>query len=249
VIAHPTLLVLADSLAFHGPVGPMPSDDPRLWPNIAAIGLGGQALLFAGAGWTARDAWWALAGDPNLWAALPKIDALVLAVGSMDTLPSPLPTYFRTGLRYLRPDRLRRLARQGYTRAQPVLARAFGGRPVALPAALSVRYLDNTLDAIRALRPDLPAFAMLPATHRAASYGFVHSGYRPAADAIGQWGARRHVPLLDLAALTREHVFRGEGNPDGMHWGWDGHAAVGRALAALVSNGSRTGLTGAASTG
>jgi hypothetical protein len=247
VTPHPTLLVFADSLAFHGPTDAMPADDPRLWPNVTAAALGGRALLFAGAGWTARDAWWSLAGDPNVWASLPKIDALVLAVGSMDTLPSPLPTYFRNGLRYLRPDRLRRVVRQGYGRAQPVLARALGGRPVALPAALTVRYLDNTLNAIRALRPDLPAFGILPATHRAASYGFVHSGYGPAASAIRQWGERRHVPLLDLAALTRDHVFRGDGNPDGMHWGWSGHAAVGDALATLVSNGCQPGLSGAAS--
>jgi hypothetical protein len=231
----PTLLVLADSLAFHGPTGPMPADDPRLWPNVAAARLGGSALLFAGAGWTARDAWWALAGDPNVWAALPRIDVLVLGVGSMDTLPSPLPTYLRTGLRYLRPDRLRRLARRGYSRAQPALSRVSRGRPVALRAALSVRYLDDTLGAIRALRPDLPAVAMLPGTHRAASYGFVHTGYQPAADAIGAWGRRRDVPLLDLAALTRDHVYRGDGNADGMHWGWTGHETVGVALADIVS--------------
>jgi hypothetical protein len=233
-VTGPVLLVLADSLAFHGPTGPMPADDPRLWPNVAAASLGGTALLFAGAGWTARDAWWALAGDPNVWAALPRIDALVLGVGSMDTLPSPLPTYLRTGLRYIRPDRLRRLARQTYMRAQPVLSRALAGRPVALPPALSVHYLDETLGAIRALRPELPAVAILPATHRAESYGFVHTGYRPAATAIRAWGDRRRVPLLDLAALTRDHVFRGDGNPDGMHWGWDGHAAVGKAIAELV---------------
>jgi hypothetical protein len=245
----PTVLVFADSLAFHGPVDPMPADDPRLWPNIVAARLGGRALLFAGAGWTAREAWWALAGDPNVWASLPKIDALVLAVGSMDTLPSPLPTYLRTGIRYLRPDRLRRLARQGYGKAQPVLAKALGGQPVALPPALTVRYLDNTLNAIRSLRPDLPAVAILPATHRAPAYGYVHTGYRPAAAAIGAWGASRDVPLLDLAALTRDHVFRGDGNPDGMHWGWAGHARVGEAMADLVaSNGCRIGLTGARST-
>src|SRR6202000_1651110 len=126
--------------------------------------------------------------------------------------------YARTGLRYLRPDRLRRLARQGYLQALPTLSKALGGRPVALPPALTVRYLDNTLNAIRALRPDLPAVAILPVTHRAAAYGYVHTGYGPAASAIGAWGARRGVPLVDLAALTRDHVLGGEGNPDGMHW-------------------------------
>ena len=144
------------------PHGPMPADDPRLWPNVAATRLGGTAHLFAGFGWTARDAWWALTGDPNIWSLLPTIDALVLGVGSMDTLPSPLPTYLRTGLRYLRPDRLRRAARSAYLAAQPVLSRALGGRPVALPPALSVRYLRETVHAVRALRPDLPAVAILP---------------------------------------------------------------------------------------
>ncbi|HEX5118255.1 MAG TPA: diglucosylglycerate octanoyltransferase [Pseudonocardiaceae bacterium] len=236
-MSGPALLVFADSLAFHGPTGPMPADDPRLWPNIAADTLGGRALLFAGAGWTARDAWWSLTGDPNVWAALPAIDAIVLAVGSMDTLPSPLPTYLRTGLRYVRPDPLRRLTRRAYTAIQPSLARAFGGRPVVLPAALTVRYLDQTLGAIRSLRPELPAFAILPAVHRAASYGYVHTGYGPATAAIAAWGHRRGVPLLDLAALTRTHVLGGEGNPDGIHWGWQAHAAVGEGMAKLVAEG------------
>ncbi len=46
----PTLLVLADSLAFHGPERGEPADDPRLWPNIAAAALGGRAELVAGIG-------------------------------------------------------------------------------------------------------------------------------------------------------------------------------------------------------
>lgn len=245
----PTLLVFADSLAFHGPGDPMPADDPRLWPNIAAAGLGGRARLFAGAGWTAREAWWSLTGDPNVWASMPVVDAVVLAVGSMDTLPSPLPTFLRNGIRYLRSDRLRRTVRRGYGRVQPVLSELLGGRPVALPPAVTVRYLDQCLAAVRALRPDLPVFGILPATHRAASYAFVHTGHRPATDAIRAWGLRRDVPLLDLTALTGAHVLSGQGNPDGMHWGWPGHAAVGAAMAELVSDGCRPGFPGAASTG
>ncbi len=98
------LLVVADSPAFHGPERPEPADEPRLWPNVAAAALGGRAELVAGFGWSARDAWWALTRDPRVWALLPRIDALVLGVGSMDTLPSPLPTPLREGLRYVRPD-------------------------------------------------------------------------------------------------------------------------------------------------
>ena len=50
------LLVLGDSLTFHGPDQAHPPSDPRLWPNIAAD----DADVVAQIGWTARDAWWAL---------------------------------------------------------------------------------------------------------------------------------------------------------------------------------------------
>lgn len=231
---HPTVLMFGDSLSFHGPDGPHPADDPRLWPNLASAALGGTTELVAGFGWTARDAFWALGGDPRVWSLLPKADVLVLAVGSMDTLPSPLPTYLRQGIRYLRPDPLRRLARRGYLTAQPWLARLTRGRPVALPAALTVRYLDRILSSIRALRPDLPAVGVLPPVHRARSYGFVHTGRTAAADAIAGWAGRVDVPLLDLAALTGDHVLGGLGNPDGMHWGWAAHHVVGDALAEVI---------------
>lgn len=227
-----TLLVFGDSLSFHGPDGPYSADDERLWPNRAAAVLGGRAELFAGSGWTARDAFWSLSGDPRVWAQLPKADLLVLAVGGMDTLPSPLPTYLREGLRYLRPDPLRRWARERYLTAQPWLARALRGRPVALPPALTVRYLDRVLTSIRVLRPDLPAVGVLPPVHRASSYGFVHTGRIGGAAAVRMWGERTGVPLLDLASLVGDHVLGGRGNPDGIHWGWEAHELVGKALAA-----------------
>jgi lysophospholipase L1-like esterase len=230
----PTLLVFGDSLSFHGPDGPYPADETRLWPNLAAAALGGRTELFASAGWTARDAFWALAGDPRVWAMLPKADVLVLAVGSMDTLPSPLPTFLREGLRYLRPDPLRRFVRTRYLSAQPWLARATRGRPVALPPGLTVQYLDRMLGSIRALRPDLPAVGVLPPTHRAASYGLVHTGRLAGERAIRTWGRQAGVPLLDLGRLVGEHVLSGRGNPDGMHWGWEGHELVGKALAELI---------------
>jgi len=223
--------MFGDSLSFHGPAGPHPADDERLWPNRAAAALDGRTELFAGFGWTARDAFWSLTGDPRVWSQLPKADALVLAVGSMDTMPSPLPTYLREGLRYLRPDPLRRWVREQYLAAQPVLARALRGRPVALPPALTVSYLDRLLGSIRALRPDLPAVGVLPPVHVASSYGFVHTGWAGATNAIRAWGDRVEVPLLDLTALVGDHVRGGRGNPDGIHWGWEGHELAGKALA------------------
>ncbi|GAA0629546.1 GDSL-type esterase/lipase family protein [Kutzneria viridogrisea] len=228
------LLVVADSLAFHGPQGPLPADDPRLWPNLAAAELGGAADLVAGFGWTARDAWWAITGDPRFWAELAHADALVLAVGSMDTLPSPLPTYLRQGLRYLRPDGLRRRARAAYLAAQPVLSRVMGGWPVALPPRLTLSYLHDCVSSVRALRPGLPVYGFEPSVHRAAAYGRAHPGRSAGVAAIRAWSARDGIPLLDVPALVGEHVLGGHGNPDGMHWGFAGHRAVGHALAELV---------------
>lgn len=228
------LLVLGDSLTFHGPERPMPADDPRLWPNVAAAQLGGRAELFAAAGWTARDAWWALTGNPRVWAVLPRVSALVLAVGSMDALPSPLPTALREDIRYLRPARLRRWVRRAYRAAQPHLARLLRGRPVALPPRLTVHYLDRCLRAVRTLRPGLPVVGVVPAVHRAPSYARVHTGHAPAVAAVRRWAATAGIELLDLPALVGAHVAAGRGNPDGLHWGWEAHERVGRELARIL---------------
>ncbi|WP_018683180.1 diglucosylglycerate octanoyltransferase [Actinokineospora enzanensis] len=230
----PTVLLFGDSLGFHGPDGPHPADDPRIWPNLAAAALGGRTEMFAGFGWTARDAYWSLVGDPRVWSQLPRADVLVLAVGGMDTLPSPLPTYLRQGIRYLRPDTLRRRVRKAYLAAQPYLARLTQGRPVALPARLTVRYLNDTLVAIRALRPDLPAVVMLPAVHRAPAYGYVHTARTHAVASVRAWAARADVTVFDVASVVGDHVLGGHGNADGLHWGWAGHELVGEALADLI---------------
>ncbi|WP_447006184.1 diglucosylglycerate octanoyltransferase [Saccharothrix isguenensis] len=228
------LLVLGDSLTFHGPEGPLPADHPRLWPNVAASALGGHAELAAGFGWTARDAWWSLTGDPRVWSLLPRTDVLVLAVGHMDTLPSPLPTYLRHGLRYLRPDGLRRRARAGYQALQPVLSRLLGGYPVALPPRLTVRYLDDSVRAVHALEPGIRVVGMTPSVHRAPAYASVHSGRAAGERALRSWADGAGVPLLDVPPLVGEHIRSRRGNPDGMHWCWEGHRVVGNAMAELI---------------
>jgi hypothetical protein len=239
VSAGRPILVLGDSLAFHGPARAEPASEPRLWPNVMADTLGVRAELFAGAGWTARDAWWTVSGNPRVWALMPHIEAAVFAVGGMDTLPSPVPSYLREGLRYLRPDGLRRRARRGYLAAQPLLARAqalaFGGWPVSLPARLTVRYLEYCRAAVRAVRPEVPIVALSPSVHRAAGYGYVHRGRERGAAAVRAWAAAVGVPVVDVASLVEDHIAAGHGNPDGMHWGWDAHEVVGKAVAAALA--------------
>lgn len=224
------LLVFGDSLCFHGPDRAYPADEPRIWPNLAAARLGGTAAVVARIGWTARDAWWALTDDPRVWADLREVDAVVLAVGNMDAMPSPLPTYLRTGLRHLRPEPLRRVVRRAYLGAQPRLAVLMRGRPVALPPALTVQYLDRCVGALRAVRPELPIVGVTPPLHRAASYGGVYSGRHATGRAIRQWASESGVGLVDLAQVVGDHVMNGDGNPDGMHWGWSGHRMVADAM-------------------
>ncbi|WP_433685849.1 diglucosylglycerate octanoyltransferase [Nocardia sp. CA-119907] len=225
---RPVLLVIADSLSYFGPKGGLPADHPRIWPNLVGAELDWDVELIGRIGWTCRDAYWALIGDPRVWAAVPRAGAVVFAVGGMDTLPSPLPTALRELIRYVRPPVLRRGVRATYNWLQPKLSKL--GRPVALPPKVSVDYLEQSREALAQLRPDLPVVAVLPSVHDCAAYGRVHSGREPAVQALRAWSARTSVPLVDLAEAVRDNIFSGEANPDGIHWGWDGHTAVANSM-------------------
>ena len=185
--ARPTLLVFADSLAYYGPTGGLPADDPRIWPNIVAAQLGWELELIGRIGWTCRDIWWAATQDPRAWAALPRAGAVIFATGGMDSLPSPLPTALRELIRYVRPPWLRRWARDGYGWVQPRLS------PVAraaLPPHLSVEYLEQTRSAIDFNRPGIPIVASLPSVHVAETYGKAHHGRPGTVAAITEWAER-----------------------------------------------------------
>src|ERR1700758_2678090 len=54
---RPVLLVFADSLAYYGPTGGLPSDDARIWPNIVASQLGWDVELIGRIGWACRGRW------------------------------------------------------------------------------------------------------------------------------------------------------------------------------------------------
>ncbi len=225
---RPVLLVIADSLAYYGPKGGLPADDPRIWPNLVAAELDWDVELIARIGWTCRDAYWALIGDPRVWAAVPRAGAVVFAVGGMDTLPSPLPTALRELIRYIRPPRLRRGVRSTYNWLQPKLSKL--GRPVALPPRVSVDYLEQSREALTHLRPELPVVAVLPSVHKCEAYGRVHRGRAKAVKALRAWSGRTSVPLVDLGEAVREDIESGSANPDGIHWGWAGHTAVATAM-------------------
>jgi len=230
-----SLLVVADSLAFHGPERGELSTHPGLFGNVAAAELGTTLDLVARRGWTARDAWWALTRDPQVYSVLlPRAEAVLLAVGGMDYLPAVLPTYLREGIAYLRPPALRRAARAAYQAAQPVGARITGGRWRTLPQRLTDQHLSLCVYGIRYYHPGVPVLGILPPPHRAPFYGGVDAGHGPAVAAARAWGRRENVPMVDVSAVVDRHLPLGRCSPDGIHWGWDCHAEVGRAVAAAV---------------
>ncbi|NLG56615.1 MAG: SGNH/GDSL hydrolase family protein [Rhodococcus sp.] len=229
---RPVLLVLGDSLSYYGPEGGVPADDPRIWPNIVARELDWDLELVARIGWTSRDAWWALTQDPRVWAAIPRAGAVVLAVGGMDSLPSPLPTPLREQLRYVRPARLRQILRAGYQWMQPRLSPL--GWPVALPPSVSVDYLEKIRGALEYVRLGMPIVGTLPAVHNSDAYGKAHPGRQAAVTAVSRWADTKDVPLVDLAAAVHDDIFSGSANPDGIHWSWRGHERVAAAVLEIL---------------
>ncbi len=220
---RPKLLIFCDSLSYYGPTGGLPSDDPRIWPNVVAAQLGWDVELIGRIGWTCRDVWWAATQDPRSWAALRHAGAVVFATGGMDSLPSPLPTAMRELIRYVRPATLRRWVRDGYGWVQPRLspiARA------ALPPHLTAEYLEMTRAAIDFNRPGIPVVASLPSVHIADTYGRAHRGRAGTVAAITGWAVEHDVPLVDLEAAVAAEMFAGRGNPDGIHWNFAAHENV-----------------------
>lgn len=224
------LLVFADSLAFHGPDAPVAPTDPRLFGTIAAGHPGWSVDLLARPGWTARDGWWALTKDPVAWGVyLPRASAVVLSLGHMDQLPAALPTWLRESMPYIRPGHVRRRVRSLYRSAAPPVIRRTGGRLPQLPIPATSHYLSRIVEGIRAYRPEVPVLRLLPAPYDAAIYP--SQRHHGEAVATGrQWCERHEVAAIDLDPLVGPNLAAGRNNPDGMHWGWETHAAVGEAL-------------------
>jgi diglucosylglycerate octanoyltransferase len=228
------LLVIGDSLTYHGATGPEPTTDRRLWPNLVATQLRTSLDLLARQGWTARDAWWAITKDPVAWSVLvPRAGALVIAVGGMDALPASIPTYLREGIAYVRPRPLRRRVRRAYRVAHPHVAALWAGHLRVLPQAATDHYLTRVVRGVRHYRPDLPVVALTPPPWRSADY----PGRRqhPAAVAAARaWAARERVVLADIEAVVQTMHDRGEGNPDGLHWDWPTHRRVAEVVSRAV---------------
>jgi len=228
------LLVLADSLAFHGPEDTHSPLHPALYPQVCARELGLEVDLLARPGWTARDAWWALTKDPmGFGVYLPRADALVIGVGGMDHLPAAIPTWLRDSIPYLRPGGVRRAARRAYRTWSPNIIRATGGRLRQLPQVATERYWNRIVAAARYWRPGIPIALVGPSAYAAPSYP-ADRHHRAAVRAAALWCQRTDVGFVDVDPWVIPTLRDGSGNPDGLHWAWSVHEAVGRALAVAL---------------
>jgi lysophospholipase L1-like esterase len=91
---------------------------------------------------------------------------------------------------------------------------------------LTADYLEMTRAAIDFNRPGIPVVASLPSVHIAGTYGKSHRWRAGTVAAITAWANDHDVPLVDLKAAVAEHIYAGRGNPDGIHWNFEGHEAV-----------------------
>lgn len=234
----PHVLVVGDSLAYHGPDRPHHLDDRRLWPNIMTASMGSpwRVDLVARLGWTSRDAWWAITKDPRLWGrVVPRADALVLAVGGMDQLPAAVPTYLRDGIPYVRPASVRRLVRQAYRDWSPVAIKATRARLRQLPQRATDQYLTRITQAVRHFNPDVPVVLLAPAPHRSPAYPSLRH-HTDAVAAAFRWGQENDAVVISVDDFVLPSLLDGTANPDGLHWSWSTHRLVGEATAqALLS--------------
>lgn len=207
----------------------MPPDDERLFPQVAGRLMRADVDLIARQGWTARDAWWALTKDPVVWGTyLPRADFVLIAVGGMDQLPTPVPTWVRDSIPYLRSHRVRRVARDVVRSVTPPAVRYAGGPFRTLPQVATDQYLTRIVQGVRALRPDVTVALLGPAPWTGPYYPSSRT-HAPAVAAAKRWARTHDVALVDIEQAVAPRL--ATCNPDGMHWSWEVHGMVGAAVA------------------
>ena len=226
------LLVLGDSLTFHGPAKQELLTERRLWPNVAASRAGLDVEVVARAGWTSRDGWWALTKDPRVWTILadPLLAGCVIAVGSMDAVPASVPVWAREAIPYVRSGRVRRRVRSAYLSAHPRVVRATAGAVRQLPQPATEHYWTRMVTAIRVHRPDLPVLLIGPSPWRSQAYPSNRHHATSVASAR-RYAVGHGLAFVDVEPLVSPMHAQGRGNPDGLHWDWPTHALVGDAVA------------------
>lgn len=233
------LLVIGDSLTFHGPERVEVPTDARLYPQVCGAALGARVDLLAREGWTMRDGWWALTKDPVAYGVyLPRADCVVIGLGGMDQLPASIPIWMRHGIPYLRPGGMRRRVRAMYRSWTPRVIRWTGGAVRQVPSAVTERYLTRIVQGIRSVRPEIPIVLLAPTPYLSKYYP-AQRHHAASVDSARLLANRLQLGFVDPEPFVRPSLVDGSANPDGMHWSWSAHASVGAALAEVIGSLSR----------
>ncbi len=235
------ILLLGDSLSFHGPQRGELLTNEALLPNVLAreltnrLGRRTEVDVVARLGFTARDAWWSMTKDPAVYSILlPRASAVILEVGLVDGLPASMPTYLRQGIDYIRSDRVRHRVAAAYHLCHPWLVHATNARMRVLPLRATIAYLRRCINGIRYFHADMPIVATAPPKHSSKYFPMADRGHVASVQAARRLGAELGVPVVELEPLVRPHHDAGRCNPDGLHWGWEAHADVARAYADVL---------------
>jgi diglucosylglycerate octanoyltransferase len=233
------LVVLGDSLAFHGPEGPVPLTEARLYPNQLgvrlAVGTGESwdVAVVARAGWCTRDLWLALQKDVHLQQqVLMGADAVVIGIGGADALTVGLPRSVMAVLPFVRPTPLRRWLRQQVDRAHPALIGLTAELLRFTPRSVYRHCWRKSVEAVRLFTRDAPLCALMPPLHAGPYYRHSLRHHHDTVADTGTLAADLNVPLVDVPALMGPWLDRL--NPDGLHWPWELHAAVAEAMAEVL---------------
>ena len=178
-----------------------------------------------------QELWLALQKDVHLQQQLlMEADAVVIGMGSADSLSVAVPRWVMMALPYLRPKGLRREVRRRIAHLHPSLTRVTGGVMRYTPPDVISHAFTKSVDAVRLFAgPEVPLVAVLPPWHRTVYYGGLTTHHERVHALLGRLAAEKGVDVVDLAALTRHRL--DELNVDGAHWGWDIHRDVGTAMA------------------
>jgi diglucosylglycerate octanoyltransferase len=230
------LVVLGDSLSFHGPDGPLPLADERLYPQrlerllAAATGSDWRTSVVARAGWCVRDVWLALQKDVHLQQqVLLGADAVVLAATSADALTVGFPRLVTFAVNYLRPPTLRRRVRRELDRAHPHLVRLTGERLRWTPSEVYRHCWRKSIGGLRLFAPDAALCAILPSPHDAPYYAHSMRHLAAGIRETEEVAAELEVPLVDLPAIVTPFLDRL--NRDGVHWPFEVHERVAAGMA------------------
>lgn len=237
------ILVLGDSLCYHGPDARLRTDDPRMFPNVmadrvqAGTGRRTEAVVVARSGWNTRDLWELVTKDVAAQERdLPAADVVVVHGVGADALPVGIPTWLKDLIPRVPSAALRKRLRRLYVRRHAQLVRVTAGRMRMVPRRVTLDLWPRLVDMVSFYSDG----AVVVACGCPPTSGLLHGRVDPHSAAgtadVRRMATEKGLPFVDPQPLCDVAAY----NPDGIHWDYGSHLRVGEALAAAALAGLRT---------